>query len=230
MNNDLPYIGIHGYDGGTSNDPRKFVSIRDEEGNSNWVQIGAETPNGYKIAGFDEKTNTTRLEHKGNTYYLPMFDQVNKTNEYKPKWNEPQIQYSDALSFNDIQGLAKFKKENDTFNSMLQDVTGMSSFKLDIMKRLGGGALTDHEQKMLGSYNDDPALEIPNEHGVLPKQKAVMIWDNTNGYEHNEQRLNKILESNYSDEIKHSAKQGLEYLKQMKTSESPELGFTRPIE
>lgn len=237
MAEDLPYLGIHGYDGGTSTDPRKFVSVRDEQGRSNWVQIGAETPNGWKIEDYDTEKGHAVISRGGFKYNLPMNKSVildsTKSNPYNPSWNNTQSQYSDAVSFKDLEGLARFSKESETFNSMIEDATGMPLYQIkEAQGRMIGlkmlsdydqakamdltGSLSSQEEQMLGTYEQDPMQMIKtsdmdfNADGYDEKTGTVQYSD------YDEPKLQGLIDrQDIPENVKQNAKGGLDLLKQL---------------
>jgi len=95
-----------------------------------------------------------------NWQVLPLHKSIilDSNKQYQPEW---QQQHSDALTFNEFSGLNQYRQDKETFDSMLEDVTGVPSFAIDKMKKFGGGALSTNEQQMLGAqtYAQDPTFE-----------------------------------------------------------------------
>lgn len=103
-----------------------------------------------------------------NIEVLPLHKSVilDSNKKYKPEW---QQEYNDTLSFSDISNLNKYRQDKETFDSMLEDVTGVPSFVLErrFGKELfGGGALSTAEEKMynkMSSYTQDPTNNLTAE-------------------------------------------------------------------
>lgn len=172
MNEDLPDIRLSGYwREGEGDNAKRFVTTKNAQGRGSIVEVGAETQDGYKILDYDEENNIAVLEKNGFKYRVPQQKSVildsTKSNPYNPSWNNTQSQYSDALSFNDLQGLAKFGKEQETFNSMIEDATGMPLYQI---KEAQGRMMAE---KMLSDYKQKKAAYGFS--GALSSQEEQML-------------------------------------------------------